>query len=148
MSIVKTIYRRRTYEDLFRKANSIAKALFNYLTKVSNIFYIENGYLSFKIFELSNFEDLNKKYTSFEDYIIKNFDTRYMHNDNMEDETNYLVDSITEKHNEEMRIMITETIDKVYAEYLEKHKDSIYIYYPKKEDFDWKPLADGEDWTY
>jgi hypothetical protein len=47
-----------------------------------------------------------------------------------------------------MRKMITETIDKVYAEYLEKHKDSIYIYYPKKEEEDWKPLSKDDDWTY
>ena len=99
--------------------------------------------------ECSDWECLSKIHKSFKEYIIKNFDRRYMYNiDDLGDESNYPVDSITEKHNEEMRKMTIEVIDKVYAEYLEKHKDSIYIYYPKKEDFDLKPLNDGDDWTY
>ena len=64
----------------------------------------------------------------------------------LEDEGNYPVDSATEKHNEDTRKMIIEVIDKVYAEYLEKNKDSIYIYYPKKEDWDWEPLSNDDDW--
>jgi hypothetical protein len=180
------------------KQIELPEELFNYLTKVSNIIYIEEGYLSSTVFDLRDLpckEDRekifipldknnvwNKEYyynenkgardsfleksraknkgfkgaeaplaeaLAFEEYIITNFDKRYMYNiDNLEDEGNYPVDSATEKHNEEMRKMITETIDKVYAEYLEKHKDSIYIYYPKQEAEDWKTLADGEDWTY
>ena len=72
-----------------------------------------------------------------------------MHNiDYLEDEGNYPVDSVTEKYNEETRKMTIEVIDKVFAEYLEKNKDSIYIYYPKKEDWDWnwKPLSNDDDW--
>ena len=33
-----------------------------------------------------------------------------------------------------------------FLEYLEKNKDSIYIYYPKKEDWDWEPLSNDDDW--
>ena len=131
------------------KQIELPEALFNYLTKVSNIIYIEEGYLSSTVFDVSNYEDFEKRHKSFEEYIIKNFDRRYMHNiDYLEDEGNYPVDSVTEKYNEETRKMIIEVIDKVYAEYLEKNKDSIYIYYPKKEDWDWdwKPLSNDDDW--
>ncbi len=129
------------------------------MTKVSNIIYIEESYLSSTVFDLNDYEDFEKKHKSFTEYIINNFDMRYNPDknkgargaealaDDLEDEGNYPVDSATEKHNEEMRKMITETIDKVYAEYLEKHKDSIYIYDPRKPE-EWKTLADGEDWTY
>ena len=97
--------------------------------------------------ECSDFEGFAKRYSSFEEYIIKNFDKRYMYNvDDLEDDGNYPVDSATKLHNEEMRKMTIEVIDKVYAEYLEKNKDSIYIYYPKKEDWDWKPLSNDDDW--
>jgi hypothetical protein len=96
--------------------------------------------------ECSDWEGFTKRHKSFTEYIIKNFDKRYMYNiDDLEDEGNYPVDSATEKHNEDTRKMTIEIIDKVYAEYLEKHKDSIYI--PRKPE-EWKTLADGEDWTY
>ena len=142
------------------KQIELPEALFNYLTKVSNIIYIEEGYLSSTVFDVSNYEDFEKKHKSIEDYIIKNFDRRYnpdkhkgargaeaLAND-LEDEGNYPVDSVTEKHNEDTRKMTIEVIDKVFAEYLEKNKDSIYIYYPKKEDWDWnwKPLSNDDDW--
>ena len=129
------------------KQIELPEALFNYLTKVSNIIYIEEGYLSSTVFDVSNYEDFKKKHNSIEEYIIKNFDRRYMHNiEDIENECNYPVDSVTEKHNEETRKMTIEVIDKVYAEYLEKHKDSIYIYDPKQED--WEPLSKDDDWTY
>ena len=119
------------------------------MTKVSNIIYIEEGYLSSTVFDVSDYEDFEKKHNLIEEYIIKNFDRRYMHNiEDIEDEGNYPVDSVTEKYNEETRKMTIEVIDKVYAEYLEKHKDSICIYYPKQEDWDWnwKPLSNDDDW--
>ena len=131
------------------KQIELPEALFNYLTKVSNIIYIEEGYLSSTVFDVSNYEDFKKKHNSIEEYIIKNFDRRYMHNiEDIENECNYPVDSVTEKHNEETRKMTIEVIDKVYSKYLEKHKDSICIYYPKQEDWDWKPLSNDDDWTY
>jgi len=159
------------------KQIELPEALFNYLTKVSNIIYIEEGYLSSTVFDLRDLpckEDRekifipldknnvwNKEYyynenkgargaeaLAFEEYIIKNFDRRYMHNiDDLEDEGNYPVDSATEKHNEDMRKMTIEVIDKVYAKYLEAHKDSIYIYDPRKLE-EWKPLSKDDDWTY
>jgi len=47
--------------------------------------------------ECSDFEGLVKRNKSFEEYIIKNFDKCFMHNDEVEDETNYVVDSATKK---------------------------------------------------
>ena len=84
------------------KQIELPEALFNYLTKVSNIIYIEEGYLSSTVFYVSDYEDFKKKHNSIEEYIIKNFDRRYMHNiDYLEDEGNYPVDSVTKKYNEE-----------------------------------------------